>query len=164
MGGLQGGRRERGCRLLRHLGVPERPSWGCPRLGSGAQVPACGGEGSFRPCVSLQILKSSPCPLWAGGKASRGLSLSRPAQGWLRGVPEGIKWAARLQGSESQRVLSQGWADSRCCSQGVSPLFVPQEMRLREVELPARGHTASKQGARFDLEAAPGLMSLPPSH
>lgn len=87
---------------LCHLGVPERPSWGCPRLGSGAQVAECGGEGSSRPCVSLQILKSPPCPLWAGGEASRGLSLSRPAQGWLRWVLEGIKWAAHLQGSESQ--------------------------------------------------------------
>lgn len=61
-------------------------------------------------------------------------------------------------------VQSQGWADTRCCFQGVSPIFVPQETRLREAELPARGHTASKQGAGFGLEAAPGLMSLPPPH
>ena len=80
------------------------------------------------------------------------------------GSQRGLNGQHTYRAPSPRGVRSQGWADSRCCSQGVSPLFVPQEMRLREVELPARGHTASKQGARFDLEAAPGLMSLPPSH
>ena len=47
---------------------------GVPQAGVCALVAACGGEGSFLPCVSLQILKSSPRTLWAGGTASWGLS------------------------------------------------------------------------------------------